>query len=488
MSAISSPAQSLPTSDDSFSAPVPAAQIDVSCRAPVLLLLVSAAVWLVISSVFGVIATLKFHAPGLLADCPAFTYGRVHAAALNALVYGFGIQAGLGVLLWMLAHLGRTRLAMGPTIIMGALLFNIGMTVGILGILGGDSTGYEWLEMPRYAGVPLFIGYLLIGAGGVVTLHERCERQLSSPQWFALAALLWFPWIYSTAQFLLVTHPVRGALQFALDSWYINNLKTVWFGLTGLAAIFYFISKLTERPLYSHYIGVFIFWTLTLFGSWGAVPPGSPLPAWLPTLSSMGALLTIVPVIAAGINVRQTLKGTCSKMGECRPLKFFWFGSVAYVLSGLAGAVMFLKPVSETLNFTWFIPAQTQLLLYGFVGITMIGAIYHIVPRLLQTEFPSPGQICGTFLLAAIGVLFYSVPLAIGGIVQGHALNDAAKPFAEVMNSELLFLRISTLGDFLMAAANLLLLLNLVRILVRAGQTSAAAAWAANSKTSEVRT
>src|SRR5690349_11993235 len=88
------------------------AEVDASCRLPLLMLFVSAAVWLVVGSVFAMIATLKFHAPNLLADHPYFTYGRVHPAHLNAFIYGFAVQAGLGVLLWIIAHLGRTRLAM----------------------------------------------------------------------------------------------------------------------------------------------------------------------------------------------------------------------------------------------------------------------------------------------------------------------------------------------------------------------------------------
>lgn len=488
MSAISSPArQSLPTRDASLPTPVPATEIDASCRGPVMLLFVSAAVWALISSIFGLIATLKFHSPNILADCPLLTYGRVHPAALNALAYGFGMQAGLGAMLWMLAQLGRTRLAMAPAAILGWLMWNVGVTAGVLGILGGDSTGFQLLEFPRYASVFLFFGYLMVALAGMVTFHERRERQLTSPQWFILAAMFWFPWIYSTAEFLLVGHPVRGALQMEINSWYVNNLKTIWFGFVGLAAIFYFVPKLIERPLYSHYIGIFVFWTLALFGSWAAVPPGAPLPAWLQASSSMGALLTVVPVIAVAINIFRTKAENCSKIRECRPLKFFLFGTAAYVVAGLAGGVMFLEQVSRVVNFTWFMPAQAQLLLYGFFGITMFGAIYHIVPRLLQTEFASPKMICGQFLFAALGILIYVLPLAIGGIQQGGALNDPSKPFVEVMHSTLTFLRISTLGDLLMALAHVVLLLNLLGILVRAGRTGFSAAWAANSKTAEVK-
>ena len=86
-------------------------QIDASCRLPLVVLFLSAAVWLVIGSAFALIASIKFHAPGFLADSAWLTYGRVRPAGLNCLLYGFCLQAGLGVALWMLARLGRTTLA-----------------------------------------------------------------------------------------------------------------------------------------------------------------------------------------------------------------------------------------------------------------------------------------------------------------------------------------------------------------------------------------
>ena len=78
----------------------------------------------------------------------------------------------------------------------------------------------------RYASVTLFFAYLFIGLGAMQTFHQRRERQLYISQWFLLAALFWFPWIYSTANILLVAKPVRGALQAAIAWWYAGNLMT----------------------------------------------------------------------------------------------------------------------------------------------------------------------------------------------------------------------------------------------------------------------
>src|SRR5207253_7166378 len=114
---------------------------------------------------------------------------------LDALVYGFAIQAAWGSSVWMIARLGRTRLY-GPQIVtIAAALWNLGVTVGIIAILAGENSGYELLEFPSYASSFLFIAYALIGLCGMVTFSSRRERQVYVSQWFLFAGLLWFAWI-----------------------------------------------------------------------------------------------------------------------------------------------------------------------------------------------------------------------------------------------------------------------------------------------------
>jgi cytochrome c oxidase cbb3-type subunit 1 len=485
MSAISSTAQPVAEGDAAALPPIAAAEIDASCRAPLMLLFVSAALWLLAGSVLGLVATLKFHSPGFLADCAWLTYGRVHPAHLNALVYGFAAQAGLGVMLWLLCHLGRTRLEFAPGIIAGTFIWNAGVTIGILGIIAGENTGYEWLEMPRYAMVALFGAYLLIGLGAMRTFHQRRQEALYISQWFLLAAVFWFPWIYSTAGFLLVAKPVRGALQAVIDAWYVTNLTRVWFGFIGLATIFYFIPKLIKRPLHSHYLGIFIFWTLAIFGSWGGILTGAPLPSWIPALSTVAAVLMLVPVLGVVVNVRATVAGECLALARNTSARFIVFSVAAYVIAGLSGAITSLDRVSEVTNFTWFLPAQTQLYLYGFFAMAMFGAVYLIVPRLLGAEF-SPRLVSAHFWLAALGIVIYVLPLALGGVVQGEALNAGNGAFFDVMRSTLPFLRASTTGDLLMAAGHLVFILNLAGLLARVGGQALREACTGNLKTAEV--
>jgi cytochrome c oxidase cbb3-type subunit I len=479
MSVISTPLQpTSPATAGSGRVPVAPAAIDLSCRLPLVVLFLSAAVWLLVASAFGLIASIKFHAPGFLADSAWLTYGRVRPAGVNSMLYGFCLQAGLGVALWMLARLGRTTLAAPWLVIVGALCSNLGMAVGVLGILGGSSTGFENLEMPAYAAALVFLGYLMMVFWGVLTFHQRRERRLYVSQWFLLAALFWFPWIYSTANLVLQAFRARGMAQAVIAWWYSQNLLVVWLGLVGLAAIFYFVPKLTSRELHSRYLALLTFWMLILFGGSGGIPASAPVPAWMPALSVVTTVLGVITVIAVFLNMRRTLGGKCLLFMSNPSLKFLGFGLVAFVIGGLARALTALPALSQVTQFTWFTIGKGLLDSYGFFAMVMFGAIYYIVPQVMAREFPFPKLVRVHFFTAAAGVLLFVLPLAIGGIVQGLKLQHADIPFSDIAKGTLPYLRVSTVGDLLIAIGHVLFLANVGGLVFQLYQARAVSAWA----------
>jgi len=455
-----------PTSSASDS--ISTAEIDASCRVPLFTLFVSGAVWLVLGSIFGLLASLKFHSPSFLSDCAWLTYGRVHAVATNAFLYGFALQAGLGVALWIIARTSQTRVAQPWMIAIGGKLWNLGLTIGLIGILMGDSTGFEYLEIPRYGFVFLFLGYVLMTFFSLLTLHNRKERALGVSQWFLLAALFWFPWVYFTADYLLLSRaPIHGVTQVVVAWWYSANLNLVWFGLVGLAIVFFFIQELMKRPLYSRHLALFTFWTIVLFASWSGVPHSAPVPAWIPALSTVGTVLTVVTALSVIVNIRATCAGGCSQTENPPPGKFIAFGTMAFVVAWIANALSGIPEVASVTNLTWFTVAQWQLNVFGFFAMALFGAIYYIVPRVTGMEWPRANFVKSHFWCAAIGIVVIAISLAIGGIVQGFDWHDLKMTNVEVAKSQLNFLRISTLGELLILIGNLLLLGNLIGLSVR---------------------
>ena len=119
---------------------------------------------------------------------------------------------------------------------------------------------------------------------------------------------------------------------------------------------------------------------------------------------------------------------------------------------------------------------------------TMFGAIYHLVPLLMQAQWPSAKLPRRHLMLAALGIILYTAPLVLGGMQQGLALNDPNKPFTDVLRSSLMFFRVSTLGELLIALGNVALAFNLGRLLVRCCRACRAPATATPSgpRTAEV--
>jgi cytochrome c oxidase cbb3-type subunit 1 len=428
-------------------------KIDASCRVPLLALFGGAALWLVVGLLLAVIASLTFHAPQMFADCQLLTYGHVQPAANDAILYGFCIPAALGVMLWIFARLSQTELVLPLVPIVAANIWHLGVLVGIVAILIGDSTGFAWLEFPRGSSVLLFAAFLLIAISAVATFGQRKERELYPSHWFLLAALLWFPWIYSTANLLLASgHPVRGVTQAVIGWWFADNLIFVWLALVGLGVAFYLLPKLAGRPLHSRFYALFAFWTLMIFGTWCGIPQGAPVPAWLPALSSVASALTIVPLIAIAIIFVKTVRGANT---NCKggPFCYIKFGTVAFLLSALMLISSGCPHFSKIVEFTWFGPAQTQLQILGFFAIVICGAIYELLPRVMGFELPFPKFVRVQHWLFMLGIILLVAPLAIGGIEQG------LKNYS--LESSLPFLRVSTLGFLSLLLGSLLFAANI---------------------------
>jgi cytochrome c oxidase cbb3-type subunit 1 len=468
MSVTASPAQTAPQPTP-YSA---TAEIEASCRLPLLALFGFGVLWLFLGTLFALITSLKFHNPHFLANEPYWTYGRVYAAHRIALLYGFGVPVALGVGLWLLCRLGQALLEGSCVILIGVVFWNSAVAIGLIAVLCGDGTGFDSFQMPSYVSAILFVSYLLMALCGVLTFHRRVEGCLYPSQWFVLGSFFWFPWIFSTAAMLLLCMPVRGVMQASIAWWYAHNLSAIYLGFAGLASIFYFIPKLLDRPLHSYYLAALAFWTLALFGSWGGIPAGAPLPSWIISMGVVGTVLAAVPVLAVAVNFFQTVRRDVDALDAHLTLRFTYVALVFWLIAGAQQIVGVLPNVSLLTDYTWFSVAHWEIFHYGFFALAMFGAIYYIVPRLLDRIDPpawSPGLVQTHFWPTFFGILISYIALLVGGVGQGFLLNDPKYSFAQVTRGTLMALRASTLGDLCIVVGTAFFLLNFALLLSRWG-------------------
>ncbi len=441
---------------------IPVQELDRSCRMPVLFMLWKAAGWLFLGSLLAFLNSIRFHAPDLLAHCPWLTYGRIGPAASTALVYGFALQAGFGIALWLMVRMGRSLLVQPGFVFLGAAFWNIGVLVGFVGILMGDGSSYALFESPSYAVPILFVSYTVLAGLGLVTFIRRQVKSLYVSQWFVFASLLWFPWILSTASLLLHYYPVRGVTQVAIAGWYATGLVTLVLGGIGLAVIFYLIPKILQKPLHSHFLGLFAFWLLLFFGGGAGVLSGTTVPAWISGLSAVMSFFVCFASILVALNLFQTVGSDVGKLmtGE---LRFASVSALSFLLLGFLNALNAYSGVTEITQFTLVLPALQHLAVGGFITMAIFAAVYHILPRILDSDGVSSGAVSLHFWVTILGVGLTVAVLGLGGLIQGQTMNDPSIPFTAVTKSALNFLRMETVGSLLLLVGSVLFLVNVGR-------------------------
>ncbi len=436
------------------------AEVEASCRLPVLFLAFSGVAWLFFGAVLALLASIQLYNPSFMEGCAWVTYGRLRPAAVNALAYGFALQTALALALWLIARLGRVTLTNPLGITIAGKFWNIGVTVGVFGILAGDATGFDLLEFPRYAALPLFLSYVCIAAWALVTLHRRTEPGLYVSLWFVLATLLWFAWILSTAQSLLLCWQVPGVVQAIVAGWFGNNLLQIVLIGSALAVQFYFVPKLVNRPLANPGLARAGFWLLLLLGGWGGLAHLAPVPAWIPAVSGAANVLVVVPVIALLISLWQTADGKINEAWkESATFRFLLIAALLLLGVTLRTAVF----SGHWTQFTFFAAARTDIVLLGVFGLAALGALHYIVPRLTigEDDMPSEGLVDLAFWAAFMGMIAVGVGYSLAGFEQAAVGASAESKFLESAVTGIAgHLKLVTVGYGALAVAALAFLAN----------------------------
>lgn len=403
-------------------------QIDRSVRAPVIIFFVLSVLWLLAGSLFGVVSAIKLHAPHFLGETEWLTFGITRSLHLNIVTFGWGSNAIYGVSLWLMHRLCRVELGFAWVPVMGAVIWNLALVAGLVGMATGHMTGVEWLEMPKEVAPALAAAFMLIGVWNIVAFARRKSEHVYVSQWYILAAVFWFPLLYCIAEMMILWYPARGTVQAITNWWFGHNVLGLWLTPMGVAAAYYFIPKVLGKPIHSYYLSIVGFWTFALFYNWAGVHHliGGPIPVWMQSAGVVASVMMVIPVLVTAINFHNTTIGreNWRIISDSPTLRFIIFGAINYTLSSLAGSFMALREVSSVTHFTNAVVGHAHHGMYAFLSMILFGAMYFIVPRLLYREWPSATLIRAHFWFCAIGVTGYLVVMTIHGVMQGMDINS----------------------------------------------------------------
>lgn len=412
------------------------AAIDRSLRHPVMFFLTSGAAWLAVSILLAIIASIKVHYPGFADGCSWLDYGRVFPAHINTLIYGWGFQAAFGVLIWLLARMSGQECRAAGTILTAGHVWNLAVLAGTAGIFLGAGTGMSWMEFPVFVWPGLLLSYVAIVIWSFIQFRICCGGRTQVSQWYLLAAMIWFPWIYVTANGLLNCasgHPVMAA---AINAWFKSGLMFLFFIPVALGTSYYVAPKVTGRPVPSNSLAWLGFWSLAVVAPWAGMQKlaGAPIPLFLPYVGAAATALLAVPLATASMNILRVIFVPEERLPKSPALHFTVAGLISVFLLAVAAIALNLPNLSLRLTqFSISGYGFEILAVYGCFSFIMFGAIYFIVPRITCREWVSSRLINMHFFFSAYGIVAIAFGALFGGFIQGSAQEAWLQPWESVI-------------------------------------------------------
>ncbi len=450
------------------------ASIDRSLRHPVMFFFTSGAVWLALAIVLGLVASAKKHSPEFL-ECFSFLdAGKVDAAHMSALVYGWGAQAAFGMIIWFMARLSRKTCTASGTILFAGHLWNFGVMVGVGFILAGEGSGVAYMEFPMPVWPVLFFAFILITVWSLIQFQVRDAGHVYVSQWYLLAAMLWFPWVFITAWFFVFVLDGNPVMVAGIASWFKATLFLLFFLPVALASAYYLAPKVTGGPVHSYNLALFGFWALAFLGPWAGMQKlmGAPIPQFLPYAGAAAMVLILIPAIAVGVNILKTVIGQTDVVAQSPSLRFTAFGVVAFVIFGVLSCGLHTTNALKMVQFSYTGYGMDILGLYGVFSLCAFGAIYFIVPRITRREWLSRRFIRWHYYLSLYGVAAIVVCAIVGGVMQGAGIEDVSQPFGTMSRFASSYGWGVTLAWGFLLFANLFFCLHLLLMWARLGRRS----------------
>ncbi|TWR24433.1 cytochrome oxidase subunit I [Mucilaginibacter pallidiroseus] len=394
----------------------------------VLWYLVSATAWLVLGTSVGEYLGIKFVAPD--ADHVSWlSFGRLRPVHTNMVFWGWSSLAMLGLGYYVVPRVSNTvvfsiRLAYWSLILVNSAVLGGSLTL-MAGINngGGEYREYIWPVMALFGGgifVTLYNYYRTIG--------KRTTTEIYISNWYIVAAMMFVIVIVLVGY---IPQWQNGLGETIVQGYYMHQAVGMWFMLFNLGLIYYFLPQQLNTPIYSYSLGILAFWAQILFYTLIGTHHFlfSSIPWWLQTVAIVGSVGMLIPVFAGTTNFLMTMKGNFHKISRSYTLPFYLVGIIFYFTGSMQGTAEAFRETNLVWHFTDFTTAHSHITMYGIIAFMLWAFIYTLVPRLTGKE---PGQhwVGAHFWLALVGLLFYTVPLMIGGTLKGMAW-QSGKPFID---------------------------------------------------------
>lgn len=383
-------------------------------------------VWGVVGLLMGLIVALQIFLPEMNFNLEFTTFGRTRPVHTNAAIFAFVGNAIFTGVYYSMQRLLKTRMYSD---ILGRIHFwgwQLIIVAAAVTLLAGYTTGKEYAELEWPIDIAIAIVWVVFGINMFGTLLKRRTSHIYVAIWFFIATWVTVAVLHIVNSIeipfgALKSYPVYAGIQDALVQWWYGHNAVAFFLTTPyLGLMYYFVPKAANRPIYSYKLSIVHFWSLIFIYIW-AGPHHllyTSLPNWLQALGTAFSVMLIAPSWGGMINGLLTLRGAWDKVKRDPVLKMFVVAITAYGMATFEGPMLSLKTVNAISHYTDWTIGHVHIGTLGWNGMMTFGMLYWLIPKLFNTKLYSTKLANVHFWLATLAILFYAIPLYIGGITQ----------------------------------------------------------------------
>lgn len=424
----------------------------------------TATFWLVLGTSVGEYLGIKFVAPDV-DHVSWLSFGRLRPVHTNMVFWGWSSLAMIGLGYYVVSTVSNTVVASLKRGWYALYLINASVILGSVSLMAGINNGggeyreYIWPIMLLFA-----IAIIITLINYLQTVAKRKTKEIYISNWYIIAATM-FTVVIALVGYLPFWQ--NGLGESIAQGYYMHQGVGMWFMLFNLGLIYYFLPQQLNTPIYSYSLGILAFWTqilfYTLIGTHHFI--FSAIPWWLQTVAIVGSMGMLIPVFAGTTNFLMTFRGNFNKIGSSYTLPFYLVGIIFYFTGSFQGTAEAFRSANLYWHFTDFTIAHSHLTMYGIIAFMLWAFIYTLVPRLTGKE-PRQGWVGAHFWMALIGLLFYTIPLMIGGTLKGMTWIEG-KPFIDSVVLMEPYWLWRAIGGSLMWASHLIFAYNLYYMIAR---------------------
>lgn len=366
---------------------------------------------------------------------PEFAFGRIRPIHLTILVYAFAANGLFAAMYFSTQKLCKCSMWSGILSYLHFFGWQFVNVWALTTLLTDHSQHRNSAELVWQVDVGIAIVMALFAVNFLMTLCVRRQRHMYISIWFYMASVIAVLPIHILSNLVVPgegyssTSFYSGVQDGFVQSWGGQNLLYYMLVMPAMGVMYYFVPRISGRPVANYRLAIVQFWLMTLLGVFAGARllHFTAAPEWLSSLGMLAGVLVFLPCWVGVTNGLAMLGGPINGFRENPILRFFVIAILFFAFVSVEAGLSSIKSISVLTIFTDWTTAHTYAVAFGWAGFLSMGAAYWMMTQMSHRPLWQPALMKWHHWIATAGAFLLIASTYLSGFFQG-SMNRSLDP------------------------------------------------------------